>query len=480
MILKADGDAGDKTVLALDDLSARVHQKEAARAVGVLHAARFEAALAEERALLVSGGARDGDLSAVELELRLPVNGAGRSDLRENIRRNIHQLQQLLVPLQLVDIEEHRAAGIRIVRDMDPAGRELPDQPGIDRPEEELPRFGTPSGAGHMVQQPLDLRPGEVRVGHKAGLLPDGLAVAGGDQLVDGLRGAAALPDDGVRDRLSGLLVPDHRGLALVGNTDGGDILRRGVELVQRGAGDFERDVPDLVRVMLHPAGLRVDLLELFLHGTADITVVIEEDTAGTGRPLVERHDVLHADRFLSYINILSGGIPPRSMTRNNYGNYPLYCTDISEKVKVLWYHPFRNPAFSALCFHLLAGDQVVMALWADLQHQHTAHDAFSAVRADAHEPRHDDHCDHAGKGPQDQIHLLSGICLCEKQRYDAHHDREHHQHSDDIASPLKIGNMWFHLLFLPFLCLIAGRSITHFISQEKSGNKRLSGNMAV
>ena len=38
--------------------------------------------------------------------------------------------------------------------------------------------------------------------------------------------GAAVLPDDGVADRLAGLAVPDDGGFALVGDADGGDVLR--------------------------------------------------------------------------------------------------------------------------------------------------------------------------------------------------------------------------------------------------------------
>ena len=38
------------------------------------------------------------------------------------------------------------------------------------------------------------------------------------------IRGAAVLPDDGVVDRLAGGAVPEHRGLALIGDADAGDV----------------------------------------------------------------------------------------------------------------------------------------------------------------------------------------------------------------------------------------------------------------
>ena len=54
MVPAACGDGRDKPVFALDYLTAGVHQQEAARAVGVLHLPRFEAALPKQCALLVA------------------------------------------------------------------------------------------------------------------------------------------------------------------------------------------------------------------------------------------------------------------------------------------------------------------------------------------------------------------------------------------------------------------------------------------
>ena len=67
--------------------------------------------------------------------------------------------------------------------------------------------------------------------------------------------GAAVLPDDGVVDRLAGAAVPDHHGLALVGDADGGDVGggKPGVgQGLPRGGDD---GCPDFLRIVLHPAG---------------------------------------------------------------------------------------------------------------------------------------------------------------------------------------------------------------------------------
>src|SRR5207247_4366049 len=82
-------------------------------------------------------------------------------------------------------------------------------------------------------------------------------------QLVADLVGAGVLPDDRVVDGLPVGAVPDHGRLTLVGHPDRGDVRRR--DLVEPGLDDLLRALPDLVRVVLDPARLRVDLLVLLL-----------------------------------------------------------------------------------------------------------------------------------------------------------------------------------------------------------------------
>ncbi len=50
-----------------------------------------------------------------------------------------------------------------------------------------------------------------------------------------------------------------------------------------------QRVVPDLQRIVLDPAGPRVDLRVLFLCARHDLASPIEDDEAGAGRALVER-----------------------------------------------------------------------------------------------------------------------------------------------------------------------------------------------
>ena len=177
---------------------------------------------------------------------------------------------------------------------MDLAAGELPDEPGVYGAEEELPGICPLSGAGDLVQQPLDLGAGKIGVRHKAGFHPDLVPIALLYQPLDDIRGPAALPDDGVGDGLSRLFIPDHGGLPLVRNADGRDIQRRDAQLRHGRAGDLQRRVPDLQRVVLHPARLGVYLPEFLLGGRTDISRPVKKNAAGAGRSLVKGHDIVH------------------------------------------------------------------------------------------------------------------------------------------------------------------------------------------
>ena len=113
-------------------------------------------------------------------------------------------------------------------------------------------------------------------------------------QAIAELRGPPILPDDRVVDRPAGLAIPDHRGLALVGDADGGDVARPQLRASERLGrhGDLRR--PDLAGIVLDPAGLGKDLPELALADRDDLGVVIEDDGARAGGALVEGEDVSH------------------------------------------------------------------------------------------------------------------------------------------------------------------------------------------
>jgi hypothetical protein len=72
-----------------------------------------------------------------------------------------------------MDVHHERPAGVGDVGHVDLAARELPDQPSVDRPEQEVAVLGLPAGALDVVQDPVDLGPREIRVDEQARLAAD-------------------------------------------------------------------------------------------------------------------------------------------------------------------------------------------------------------------------------------------------------------------------------------------------------------------
>ena len=95
----------------------------------------------------------------------------------------------------------------------------------VGRAEEEVAGLGLLAGALDVLEDPDDLRAGEVGAEGQADDVLEALDAAVGRESVDDLLRAGVLPDDRVVDGLAGVLVPDHRGLALVGDADGLDVV---------------------------------------------------------------------------------------------------------------------------------------------------------------------------------------------------------------------------------------------------------------
>ena len=132
-----------------------------------------------------------------------------------------------VVPVQGMDVKEHGAGGVGDVGGVDRAPPvSFHSSQASTVPNRSLPPAGLFPGPLHMVEHPLDLGGGEVRVGNQASGGADVLLQAVGPQPVHQLRRAAALPDDGVVDGPPGGPVPQNGGLTLVGDADGGDLRR--------------------------------------------------------------------------------------------------------------------------------------------------------------------------------------------------------------------------------------------------------------
>ncbi len=132
----APGDRGQQPVLRRDRLLAGVDEHEGAGAVGLLRHAGLEAGLAEGRRLLVAGVA--GDLQRAAEQRRLAVHLARRPRLRHHRARHVHDPEQLVIPVERVDVEQERAARVRVVGDVHLALGQAPDEEAVDGAEEQL------------------------------------------------------------------------------------------------------------------------------------------------------------------------------------------------------------------------------------------------------------------------------------------------------------------------------------------------------
>ena len=304
----ARGDRRQQPMLGEHRPRARVLQNEAAGAVRVLDRAGIEAALAEERGLLVARDAGDRDRASEDRRVRLGDGAAAVDDARQHRAGDVQLGQHTLVPVAVAQVVEHRARRVRGVDDVGAAAREFPDQPRIDGAERQLARLGARLRVrAAVIEQPAHFRAGEVGVDQQARPLAHLRFEAAGAQIFADGGGAAALPDDGVVDGSAGLAVPDERRLALVRDADRGDVFGCGLRFGEQALRRFELRRPDRLRIVRDPAGLREDLRKLERRLRDGRAIVVEEDGAAARRALVEREDVLrHA------VIVSSGGFSPQ------------------------------------------------------------------------------------------------------------------------------------------------------------------------
>ena len=144
--------------------------------------------------------------------------------LRHHRAWNIKKLQQIIVPLQRVDVEKHGTRCVSDIGDMGCATGQTPDQPRVHITKAQLTHLSTLACTRYVVKDPLDLGTAEVSINDQSGLLTNFVDEALSLQLVAVLCGTAILPYDSMVDRLLGVDVPDDGGLTLIGNADGGDI----------------------------------------------------------------------------------------------------------------------------------------------------------------------------------------------------------------------------------------------------------------
>ena len=191
-----------------------------------------------------------------------------------------------------MDIKECRAAGIGVVGGKDLTAGEVVDEPGVDGAEHEVARHRALTRTVDVIENPLHLGGREIRVERKPRAGAHQFFCALLDQLVDQRCGATALPHDGVIDGLAAYAVPHHRGLALVGDTDGGNAVRMDAALKLDLHHHADLAGKHLRGILLHPAGAREAGFDATARLGDDAAVLVDDGREYRGSAAVERHDV--------------------------------------------------------------------------------------------------------------------------------------------------------------------------------------------
>ena len=161
------------------------------------------------------------------------------------------------------------------------AARQVPQNPRVGVAEVEIAGLGTLACTLHVVEDPLNLRTGEVGRQPKATNLAEAVGALVTFEFLDDVGGTHVLPDNRVVNGLTGVLIPHNGGFTLVGDADGCQLVAVNFRLLQRISDDLTRGIPDLDRVVLNPTGVREDLGEFLLPDRDNLTGVIEDDCSG-------------------------------------------------------------------------------------------------------------------------------------------------------------------------------------------------------
>ena len=90
----------------------------------------------EERRLLVARDPGDRKRGAEQVGLADDLRRADEAGQQRPL--DTEQVEQLVRPVERVQVEEHRPGRVRQVRGVHPTSGQLPDEPRVDRPEGEL------------------------------------------------------------------------------------------------------------------------------------------------------------------------------------------------------------------------------------------------------------------------------------------------------------------------------------------------------
>lgn len=256
--VEAPADCREQSVAGHGSHRACIHEGETSGAVGRLHIALRKTCLPESRSLLVASDTADGDRSSQQAFRCLAKISSAVAKFREQRPRYVEERKHLLAPAERAKIEQHGARGVRHIGGMNESSGEAEDEPAVDRAEGKFAAPGAKPSSGYMIEQPRELGRGEIRIDDEPRTGGDKRLAAAFLERATAVSRATVLPDDRVMKGSAGRALPKHRGLALVGSPDRGNVPWRDTAGDDVAAG--ENRPPDFLGIMLDPTVGGIDL----------------------------------------------------------------------------------------------------------------------------------------------------------------------------------------------------------------------------
>jgi hypothetical protein len=289
------GAGGKQAIFRVRRVAAGMQQGETSCPVGILAQPRAEARLTRQGCLLIARDSRNRNGRAEDRWVGLSHHAARWNDFGQHGTRDLEDAEHVGVPIARFQIHQHGARGVGDVGDMAAAAGKVPNEPGIDVAEKQLTISGALGSIGNVIEQPANFAGGKISVDHQTGAFFNQLRVGGITQRRAIFRCAPALPNDGGSDGMTGSLFPDDNGFALIGDAKGGEVLRHRPGQRHGFPGGFDLQVPDLLGVLFHPAGMRVGTVE-GAPGDGDAAArLVIDGGARARRPFIKRKHEWHA-----------------------------------------------------------------------------------------------------------------------------------------------------------------------------------------
>ena len=253
-----------------------MHKHKAAGTICILYITWLKATLSEKSCLLVSCRPGNWDSAPDQVLIGITINTTAWLHFRQHALWDIQVFQNLFIPFSLMDVKKHGSGSVGVIRHMNFPFCQFPDQPGIYCSKEKFPILRTLSGTFYMIQDPFQFRSGKIGVRNQTGFLSNQLWHAVFFHLLNHISCSATLPYNCRINRLSCLLIPHNRSLSLIRDSDSVNILCIYTDLTHGFCSHWNLGGPDFLRIMFHPAWLRVILFVLFLCYAAHISLFIK------------------------------------------------------------------------------------------------------------------------------------------------------------------------------------------------------------